>query len=193
MLHVNSHRHQPLANVHRCQKTVFPSESLISDAAFHSIPQQIPPGTLWGSAVCPVFGRVVSSPFQHFHLAVITLVVIIFITAGAEGLLRIICYEWGQENRRCRCTTTAPGTRQALHLMVLAAFLRDPQQGGTRSSSWSPHVCSTWSQASRSGLQHMQSEITRHSINHTALQACTRHGLGHPGIHSLVVESVLGS
>lgn len=90
-------------------------------------------------------GRVVSSPFQHFHLAVITLVVIIFITAGAEGLLQIICYEWGQENRRCRCKTTAPGTRQALHLIVLAAFLRDPQQGGTRSSSWSPHVCSTWS------------------------------------------------
>ena len=33
-----------------------------------------------------------SSPFQHFHLAVITLVVIIFITAVAEGLLQIICY-----------------------------------------------------------------------------------------------------
>ena len=33
-----------------------------------------------------------SSPFPHFHLAVITLVVIIFITAVAEGLLQIICY-----------------------------------------------------------------------------------------------------
>ena len=152
MLQMNSHLVRALANVHRCQSTVLPSESLMLAPSklnlrrgIHSIPQQISPGTSGGSAVCPVFGRVVSSPFQHFHLAVITLVVIIFITAGAEGLLRIICYEWGQENRRCRCTTTAPGTRQALHLMVLAAFLRDPQQGGTRSSSWSPHVCSTWS------------------------------------------------